>query len=189
MITASHNPPTRQRREGLLVDRRPVASAARQNVIDRVYRVKEIVRIPWDEGLASGRIEYCQEEVDAAFVAAVLRQSTAGPRDLKIIYSPLHGVGASAVCPVLEAAGFKDVEVFGPHAAPDPDFTNVPGHVANPENAVVFDAMIARGQADRRRPDPGHRPRLRPPGLRRPADALPPTLPGEPLPATRSARC
>ena len=116
------------------------------NVIDRVYRVKEIVRIPWEEGLASGRIEYCQEEVDAAFVAAVMRQSTAGPRDLKIIYSPLHGVGASAVCPVLDAAGFKDVEVFGPHAAPDPDFTNVPGHVANPENAVVFDAMIARGK-------------------------------------------
>ncbi len=141
-----------------------------KNVIDRVYRVKEIERIPWEEGLASGRIEYCQEEVDAAFVAAVMRQSTAGPRDLKIIYSPLHGVGASAVCPVLEAAGFKDVEVFGPHAAPDPDFTNVPGHVANPENAVVFDAMIARGRADRRGLDPGHRPRLRPAGLCRPAD-------------------
>ena len=115
-------------------------------VIDRVYRVKEIARIPWEEGLASRRIEYCQEEVDAAFVSAVLRQSTAGPRDLKIIYSPLHGVGASAVCPVLEAAGFRDVEVFGPHAAPDPDFSNVPGRVANPENPAVFDAMIARGR-------------------------------------------
>jgi phosphoglucomutase/phosphomannomutase len=50
---------------------------------------------------------------------------------------------------VLRAAGFNDVEVFGPHAAPDPDFTNVPNHVANPENAVVFDAIIARGSAIR----------------------------------------
>ena len=108
--------------------------------------VKEIQRIPWSEGLASGQIVLCQEEVDAAFVAAVVRQSSPGPRNVKIIYSPLHGVGTTAVCPVLARAGFRDVEVFGPHAAPDPDFTNVPGHVANPENPAVFDAMIARGR-------------------------------------------
>ena len=146
MITASHNPPTDNAVKVYWSTGGQLLPPHDNNVIDRVYRVKEIVRIPWEEGLASGRIEYCQEEVDAAFVAAVLRQSTPGPRDLKIIYSPLHGVGASAVCPVLDAAGFKDVEVFGPHATPDPDFTNVPGHVANPENAVVFDAMIARGR-------------------------------------------
>ena len=75
MITASHNPPTRQRPEGLLVDRRPIAAAARRGRDRPGYRVKEISRMPWAEGLASGRIEYCQEEVDAAFVAAVMRQS------------------------------------------------------------------------------------------------------------------
>ena len=146
MITASHNPPTDNALKVYWSTGGQLLPPHDTNVIDRVYRVKEISRIAWEEGLASGRIEYCQQEVDAAFVAAVLRQSTPGPRDLKIIYSPLHGVGASAVCPVLDAAGFKDVEVFGPHAAPDPDFTNVPSHVANPENAVVFDAMIARAR-------------------------------------------
>ena len=146
MITASHNPPTDNALKVYWSTGGQLLPPHDQNVIDRVYRVKEIVRIPWEEGMASGRIEYCQKEVDAAFVAAVMRQSTPGPRDLKIIYSPLHGVGTSAVCPVLDAAGFKDVEIFGPHAAPDPDFTNVPGHVANPENAVVFDAMIVRGK-------------------------------------------
>jgi phosphoglucomutase/phosphomannomutase len=69
-----------------------------------------------------------------------------GPRGLKILYSPLHGVGASAVPPVLAADGFKDVEVFGPHAEPNGDFPNVPKHVANPENAAVFDAMIEHAQ-------------------------------------------
>ncbi len=146
MITASHNPPTDNALKVYWSTGGQLLPPHDQNVIDRVYRVKEIVRIPWEAGLASGQIEYCQEEVDAAFVAAVMRQSTPGPRDLKIIYSPLHGVGTSAVCPVLDAAGFKEVEIFGPHAAPDPDFTNVPGHVANPENAVVFDAMIIRGK-------------------------------------------
>jgi phosphoglucomutase/phosphomannomutase len=146
MITASHNPPTDNALKVYWSTGGQLLPPHDEGVIDRVYRVKGIARVPWEEGLASGRIAYCQEEVDAAFVAAVMRQSTAGPRGLKIIYSPLHGVGASAVCPVLRAAGFNDVEVFGPHAAPDPDFTNIPGHVANPENAVVFDAMIARGR-------------------------------------------
>jgi phosphoglucomutase/phosphomannomutase len=62
---------------------------------------------------------------------------------VKILYSPLHGVGQTAVCPVLAADGFHQVELFGPHAEPDGDFPNVPGHVANPENAAVFDAIIA----------------------------------------------
>ncbi len=51
-------------------------------------------------------------------------------------------MGASAVVPVLLEAGFKKVEIFPPHAAPDGDFPNVPNHVANPENPAVFDAMI-----------------------------------------------
>ena len=93
---------------------------------------------------AAGKIIYCQEEVDAAFIKAVLAQSLPGPRNLKILYSPLHGVGASAVVPVLNEAGFHDLEIFGPHAEPNGDFPNVPNHVANPENAAVFDAMIER---------------------------------------------
>jgi phosphoglucomutase/phosphomannomutase len=63
-----------------------------------------------------------------------------------VLYSPLHGVGAAAAVPVLERDGFRDVEIFGPHAEPHPDFPNVPGHVSNPENPHVFDAMIARAQ-------------------------------------------
>jgi len=146
MITASHNPPSDNAVKIYWSTGGQLLPPHDENVIERVYQVKEIQRIPWSEGLASGQIVLCQEEVDAAFVAAVVRQSSPGPRDVKIIYSPLHGVGTTAVCPVLARAGFRDVEVFGPHAAPDPDFTNVPGHVANPENPAVFDAMIARGR-------------------------------------------
>ena len=111
-----------------------------------MQEVTDIHRVPFDQALSAGQIVYCQEEVDEAFVSAVLQQSIAGPRDLKIIYSPLHGVGASAVCPVLDKAGFRDVELFAPHAAPDGDFPNVPKHIANPENAAVFDAIIERAK-------------------------------------------
>ncbi len=58
--------------------------------------------MPFAEALAAGKVVYCQEEVDAAFIRAVLAQSVPGPRNLNILYSPLHGVGASAVVPVLQ---------------------------------------------------------------------------------------
>ena len=76
----------------------------------------------------------------------MLTQAIAGPRELKVIYSPLHGVGATAVLPVLAEDGFKSVELFGPHSKPDGDFPNVPGHVANPENPQVFDSIIVRAK-------------------------------------------
>ena len=96
--------------------------------------------------VAAGKVVYCQDEIDKKFQAAVLTQATPGPRELKVIYSPLHGVGATAVLPVLAEDGFKSVELFGPHSKPDGDFPNVPGHVANPENPQVFDSIIVRAK-------------------------------------------
>jgi phosphomannomutase len=146
MITASHNPPRDNAVKVYWSTGGQLLPPHDADSIQRMEAVTWIQRLPFAEGLAADKIVYCQEEVDAAFVKAVLQQSVPGPRDLKIIYSPLHGVGASAVMPVLTAVGFHDVEVFGPHAAADPDFSNVPGHVANPENAVVFDAIIERAK-------------------------------------------
>lgn len=146
MVTASHNPPSDNAVKAYWSTGGQLLPPHDKGVIDRVMSVAEIKRASFDEGLRTGQIVYCQEEVDAAFIESVKKQRLPGPRSLKIIYSPLHGVGTSAVCPALAADGFTDVEVFAPHAAPDPDFTNVPGHVSNPENAVVFDAMIERAK-------------------------------------------
>jgi phosphoglucomutase/phosphomannomutase len=55
-------------------------------------------------------------------------------------------VGATAVVPVLRGAGFERLRVFGPHEAPDGDFPNVPGHVANPEVPAVLEPVIAEGR-------------------------------------------
>ena len=146
MITASHNPPSDNAVKvygpsgGQYVPPHDAAS------IQQMQWVTWIKRTPFSEALAAGKIIYCQEEVDAAFIKAVMVQSIAGPRSLKIIYSPLHGVGASAVPPVLSEAGFRDVEIFALHAEPNGDFPNVPKHVANPENPAVFDAIIRRAQ-------------------------------------------
>jgi len=64
-------------------------------------------------------------------------------KDLLVTHSTPY---VPAQLAVLKADGFSDVELFGPHAQPDGDFPNVPGHVANPENPAVFDSIIERGR-------------------------------------------
>jgi phosphoglucomutase/phosphomannomutase len=147
MVTASHNPPSDNAVKVYWSTGGQILPPHDKGIIQRVMTTQDIRRANFEEMLAAGKIVICQDEVDLRFQEAVLTQATPGARDLKVIYSPLHGVGATAVCPVLAASGFKDVEVFGPHAQPDGDFPNVPGHVANPENAQVFDAIIERARA------------------------------------------
>src|SRR5207302_664782 len=146
MVTASHNPPSDNAVKVYWSTGGQVLPPHDAGIIDRVMNCGEIHRVPFEEARAAGKIEYCQQEVDPAFIAAVCKQAIPGPRKLKILYSPLHGVGCSAVVPVLKEDRFSDIEVFAAHAAPDGDFPNVPGHVANPENPAVFDAIVARGK-------------------------------------------
>lgn len=143
MVTASHNPPSDNAVKAYWSTGGQLLPPHDKGVIDRVMSADRIERAPFDAALADGRIVYCQEEVDREYVAAVVALATPGPRDLKVVYSPLHGVGATAVLPVLDKAGFKQVELFSLHAKQDGDFPNVPGHVANPENPEVFDAIVA----------------------------------------------
>lgn len=144
MVTASHNPPSDNAVKAYWSTGGQLLPPHDRGVIQRVMSTTTVHRKPFAEALAAGQIVMCQSEVDAAYIAAVQAQGFAGPRTLKIIYSPLHGAGASAVLPALAADGFTDVELFGPHAEPNGDFPNVPGHVSNPENPAVFDAIIAR---------------------------------------------
>jgi phosphoglucomutase/phosphomannomutase len=147
MVTASHNPPSDNAVKVYWAGGVQVLPPHDKGIIDRVMRCDAVRRESFDAGVAAGRVQFVEQEIDPAFVAAVLQQSTAGPRDVSILYTPLHGVGASAVVPVLEGAGFKKLRLYGPQEMPDGDFPNVPGHVANPENPAVLEGAIAEAKA------------------------------------------
>ena len=146
MVTASHNPPSDNAVKAYWSTGGQLLPPHDKGVIDRVMNVQAIQRAPFKQAVAAKQVVLCQDEVDAAYQQNVLTQSKPGSRNLKVIYSPMHGVGASSVMPVLAGAGFQDVELFAPHAEPNGDFPNVPGHVSNPENPATFDAMIERAQ-------------------------------------------
>lgn len=146
MVTASHNPPSDNAVKVYWAGGVQVLPPHDKAIIDRVMNVQEIKTANFAEAVQAGTVVMCKAETDAAFIAAVKAQSIPGPRDVKIIYTPLHGVGESCVAPALAADGFSQVEVFGPQREPNGDFPNVPGHVSNPENPQVFDSPIARAQ-------------------------------------------
>jgi phosphomannomutase len=142
MVTASHNPPSDNAVKVYWAGGVQVLPPHDKGIIDRVMKADAIRRESFDAGVKSGRVVFVEEDIDPAFVAAVLKQSAPGPRDVSILYTPLHGVGASAVVPVLRGAGFTKLRLYGPQEKPDGDFPNVPGHVANPENPAVLTGPI-----------------------------------------------
>lgn len=146
MVTASHNPPSDNAVKVYWSSGGQVLPPHDKAIIDRVMSVDGIKQVRFSEALAAGKVKICTAEIDAAYLQAAGQFAWPGPRSVKVIYSPLHGVGSFAVMPLLAHAGFTDCHVYGPHAEPSGDFPNVPGHVSNPENAAVFDAIIQQAQ-------------------------------------------
>jgi phosphoglucomutase/phosphomannomutase len=142
MVTASHNPPADNAVKVYWSTGGQLVPPHDKGVIDEVTTVTAIRQIPFAQAVESGKVIFCQEEVDRAYLAGILAQSRPGPRDVRILYTPLHGVGALATCAALQQAGFHQVEVFSPHATPDGSFPNVPEHIANPEEPKTFIAPI-----------------------------------------------
>ncbi len=142
MVTASHNPPSDNAVKVYWSSGAQVLPPHDKGIIDRVMDCQEIRTVPFATALADGRVEIVTDEIDSAYFDAASACALPGPRDAKILYTPLHGVGAAAVVPLLARDGFADVEVYGPQAEPSGDFPNVPGHVSNPENVKVFEAPI-----------------------------------------------
>jgi phosphomannomutase len=146
MVTASHNPPSDNAVKVYWSNGAQLIPPHDQAVIAKVAGVQEIPKQNFEQGIRDGRIHIIREEIDSALLEQHLQHSFEGPRDLKVIFSPLHGVGEFNVKSLLNAVGFNQLEIFEPHREPNGDFPNVPGHVSNPENAIVFDAIIDRAR-------------------------------------------
>ena len=142
MVTASHNPPSDNAVKVYWSSGAQLIPPHDKAVIEKVGLVDEIPTANFDTAVKEGKIHLVRKEIDDALRAEEIKHGFAGPRDLKIIFSPLHGVGEFNVKSLLEEDGFVDLEIYEPHREPSGDFPNVPGHVSNPENREVFDAII-----------------------------------------------
>ena len=147
MVTASHNPPSDNAVKVYWSSGAQVLPPHDKAIIEKVMSCQEIHVTPFQEAVAAGKVEIVTEEIDREYQKVAHACAFEGPRDAKILYSPLHGVGGFAAVPLMKADGFTDVEVYEPHSEPSGDFPNVPGHVSNPENTAVFDEPIKHAQS------------------------------------------
>ncbi|MFI1965577.1 phospho-sugar mutase [Streptomyces pathocidini] len=145
-VTASHNPPRDNGYKVYLGDGSQIVPPADGGIAAEIAAIGRLADVPRpDTGW-----ETLGEEVVEAYLArtgAVLTDG--GPRDVRVVYTPLHGVGRDVLVAAFARAGFPEPVVVPEQAEPDPDFPTVA--FPNPEEPGAMDlAFAAAGSA---RPD------------------------------------
>ncbi|WP_141012675.1 phospho-sugar mutase [Nocardioides sambongensis] len=148
MVTASHNPPQDNGYKVYLGDGSQIVPPADSEIAARIRAVGHLATVPRrDPAETGGRV--LDEEVVDSYLDTVAGLAGDGPRDLRIVYTPLHGVGAGPLLQVLETAGFPAAQVVDAQEEPDPDFPTVA--FPNPEEPGAMDLALdlaARTGAD-----------------------------------------
>ncbi|VTS05804.1 phospho-sugar mutase [Tuwongella immobilis] len=142
-ISASHNPPDDN--GGKFYDERggqPVPPDD-QIMSDMVDQVTSVRIIPWADAVRSGKIHWLESSVHDAYIEICRKQTLVPPPrfdEIKVVFTPLHGVGSMTAMETLIAQGFRPIPVPEQMAA-DGQFPNVTG-TPNPELPVSFDRAV-----------------------------------------------
>ncbi|WP_285890896.1 phospho-sugar mutase [Mesobacillus maritimus] len=153
VITASHNPPEYNGFKVYGEDGGQIPPEAADTIIRYVEAVENelIVEVAEEnELLTSDLLTYIGEQVDRAYIQQLTtlqlnpEMVTDVAKELKIVYSPLHGTGNKPVRAGLKAFGFENVTVVKEQELPDANFSTVQS--PNPEEHAAFELAIQYGQ-------------------------------------------
>ncbi|WP_028653927.1 phospho-sugar mutase [Nocardioides sp. J54] len=140
MVTASHNPPEDNGYKVYLGDGSQIVPPADSGIAARIAAIgslSTVRRVPLTT--TGGRV--LDEGIVDTYLDTVASLAGDGPRDLAIVYTPLHGVGGGALPAVLETAGFEPPTVVPEQEQPDPEFPTVA--FPNPEEPGAIDRAVA----------------------------------------------
>jgi phosphomannomutase len=142
VVTASHNPPQDNGYKVYLGDGSQIVPPAD---VEISARIDEIAKRRLADVSRSRSYDVIGAELVDAYVDRIASSvPAAAPRQLRWVYTPLHGVGGSLVERVVQASGFPPPEVVPEQADPDPRFPTVA--FPNPEEPGAIDLAIARAQ-------------------------------------------
>nr|MBO2493777.1 phosphoglucomutase [Clostridia bacterium] len=153
VITASHNPPAYNGYKVYWEDGGQVPPSRSEEIIKEVYaveRFEDIKVISREEAEARGLFHIIGEDVLSRYIERVKQLCINKElvkevgKDLKIVYTPLHGTGNKPVRRVLGELGFKNVMVVPEQELPDPEFRTV--KYPNPEEPEAFALAIELAQ-------------------------------------------
>lgn len=153
VITASHNPKEYNGYKVYDEFGGQVTDLKAEKIINCANDIKdfsEIKMISEEKALEEGLLNYIGEEVDKAYIEKVkgltIRKGLVKDKakDLKIIYTPIHGSGNMPVRRVLEELGYENLSVVKEQELPDGNFPTAP--YPNPEDPKVFEIALERAK-------------------------------------------
>ena len=150
VITASHNPPEYNGYK--IYDETgcqcvPDEAAKVIALVDSVKNVFDIEVKSEAELKEAGLIQMIGADLDRVYldrVKALEINEDAGKKDLKIVFSPLHGTANVPVRQLLTELGYEQLHVVEAQSNPDPDFSTCKS--PNPEDPKAFDMAIELGK-------------------------------------------
>ncbi len=149
-ISASHNPPDDN--GGKFYDERggqPVPPDD-QIMADLVDQVKTIKFLPWADAVRSGKVHFLDDGPHQGYIDLCCRQSLVSrpsSDEIKVVFTPLHGVGSMTAMEVLVKQGFRVLPVEE-QMKPDGQFPNVT-QTPNPEVPVSMDRAVALAKSQK----------------------------------------
>jgi phosphoglucomutase len=148
VISASHNPPADNGFKAYWSDGGQLVAPHDKGVLSAASEVTEVHTVDFDAAVADGRIEIIGGPVDRAYFAAAAAEAEGTARDLKIVYSPLHGAGQTNTVPVLQEVGFTDISLVHDQMVPDGNFPTIENGKPNPEERAANDRAVAQLMAE-----------------------------------------
>ena len=145
MITASHNPKEYNGYKVYWEDGGQLVEPQASGIIEEVNNADEFddVRIiTREEALTNGLLTILLDELDIKYLESVKKESILNnlPKDIKIVYSPLHGTGGRPVKSLLEELGYTNIYVVDEQFEPNGEFPTC--HYANPEDESAFKLSV-----------------------------------------------
>jgi phosphomannomutase len=142
VVTASHNPPQDNGYKVYLGDGSQIVPPADADIS---ARIDEAARHSLDDVPRSPSYTVLGKELIDAYLGRVASLvAPDAPRELRWVYTPLHGVGGSLVRRAAEACQFPPPHMVAEQAKPDPSFPTVP--FPNPEEPGAIDLGLASAQ-------------------------------------------
>jgi phosphoglucomutase len=139
VLTASHNPKEYNGYKAYWDDGSQLVPPHDKNVINEVDKIASVEDVKWSGG--ESNITLVGKKLDDAYIEMVKSLSVypeviEKQKDLKIVYTSIHGTGIVMVPPVLEAFGFKNVHIVQEQKEPDGNFPTVA--YPNPEESEAM---------------------------------------------------
>ncbi len=148
MITASHNPPIYNGYKIYDHNGCQLVPEEADKVIEEINKIEDMFSIqtkPFDTLVEEGMIKMIDSTVDEAYIQMVktVPVQIVKKNNIKIVYTPLHGTGASHMVNLLTSEGYT-VYPVEEQMIPDGNFTTLKS--PNPEEASAFEYAIRLGK-------------------------------------------